>query len=310
MCVLTLSGRRVVDKQVVEMAAGGQDTEDSSSSSSSEGEDSESEQPETEGEEALVISSDEAPPPAAKKAPPKKAPPKKAPPMKASQTKEVRGKFANPVNTRSFTPRSNRNFSVSHTCLLADGLVRYKITTSQRHPVLPQKLCEQCDDQSWGGLEIVEDLAEGRGVFLTRDADKDEVLCNYGGILLSYKVGLEMYDQKDFGNYLIQFYFHEKKFFFLHSEDTKDTYGKLINHSKLHPNCVPRVFTKEGQPSIIFLALRPITAGEELVYDYGRDYEGVFPCTTSCIKCKSGKPPPIPLSNYVFVLLIQQGTID
>jgi cytochrome c553 len=167
------------------------------------------------------------------------------------------------------------------------------------------------ETQKWDNLEVREGLPEGRGVFSIRGDIKDTVLCNYGGVLLTYRAGMEMYKFAAFGNYLMQFTFWEKKYFYYHNEETLETYGKLINHSAIHPNCTPKVFRKEGTPVIVFLALRDISAGEELSYDYGKDYEGVEQCLTSCVTCHGkNSPAPFVLQNSVtFVTLTFYVTI-
>ena len=49
--------------------------------------------------------------------------------------------------------------------------------------------------QSWDGLEIVHDLPNrGRGVNVTRSFCLNEVVCDYGGTLLAYKDGKEIYE--------------------------------------------------------------------------------------------------------------------
>jgi hypothetical protein len=161
------------------------------------------------------------------------------------------------------------------------------IYTTELYPALTHELIAQCTNQDWDMLEIREGLPEGRGVFLKRgNVQRGIVLCNYGGHLLTYKKGMEMYDNPDFGNYLLQFKFEEKKFFLVHTVGSPDTFGKLINHSQIHPNVTPKVFkNKEGEPEVMFLALKQIAHGEELVYNYGDKFVGVQECITSCKQC-------------------------
>jgi len=50
--------------------------------------------------------------------------------------------------------------------------------------------------------------------------------------------------------------------------------GRLLNHSRLNPNCKTRVIEVDGSPRLIIEAARTIEVGEELLYDYGdRDKE-------------------------------------
>ena len=45
--------------------------------------------------------------------------------------------------------------------------------------------------------------------------------------------------------------------------------GKMLNHSRLHANCKPRVIVVGGKPTIVMIAARDIAVGDELLFDYG-----------------------------------------
>ena len=45
--------------------------------------------------------------------------------------------------------------------------------------------------------------------------------------------------------------------------------GRLINHSRSHPNLHPKVILMHRTPKIFFYAKRMIKKNEELLYDYG-----------------------------------------
>lgn len=45
--------------------------------------------------------------------------------------------------------------------------------------------------------------------------------------------------------------------------------GRLINHSKLHPNLRTRLFIVDGTPRLGLCAIKGIAPGTELFYDYG-----------------------------------------
>ena len=65
------------------------------------------------------------------------------------------------------------------------------------------------------------------------------------------------------------------------------TYGPLINHSSLHHNATPRTYaTAKGKLEIIFCSQHDIKSGEEILWDYRKNYNGVEPCVESCMKCK------------------------
>ena len=59
----------------------------------------------------------------------------------------------------------------------------------------------------------------------------------------------------------------------MHSIDaTKDDgrYGRMVNHSRKSPNAVPKVYTDDsGCPRLCLVAIKEISTGEELLYDYG-----------------------------------------
>ena len=46
------------------------------------------------------------------------------------------------------------------------------------------------------------------------------------------------------------------------------TFGRLINHSKENPNTIPKVIDVQGTPGLYFEAMRDISTGEEILYDY------------------------------------------
>lgn len=46
-------------------------------------------------------------------------------------------------------------------------------------------------------------------------------------------------------------------------------YGRQLNPSRRHPNCVPKVAMLGETPRLIFVAKKDIEAGVELLYDYG-----------------------------------------
>ena len=45
--------------------------------------------------------------------------------------------------------------------------------------------------------------------------------------------------------------------------------GHLINHGKGNANLVPRIFTVNDTPRVVFVAANDIAIGDQLYYDYG-----------------------------------------
>ena len=78
------------------------------------------------------------------------------------------------------------------------------------------------------------------------------------------------------------------EWFYMNCDSKRDkNYGQWINHSSLHPNAIPRTYvTEKGKLEIIFYSQCDIKTGEEILWDYGKNYNGVEPCVKSCTKCK------------------------
>ena len=77
-----------------------------------------------------------------------------------------------------------------------------------------------------------------------------------------------------------------KELFYINCDFKRDkTYQQLINHSSLYPNAIPRTLDF-GKLEIIFCSQHDIKSGEEILWDYGKNYNGVEPCVESCMKCK------------------------
>lgn len=153
---------------------------------------------------------------------------------------------------------------------------------------------DKCLSQNWDGLEIRNNLKEGRGVFTKITFKKGTLVCNYGGLNLNAEYAnknLIPFEEKC--DYLVELYEYTKKktrqYFYLNSNPCEDnTFGQLLNHSSLHPNVVPKVYvTSKGELDIIFYCKRNILLGEQVVWDYGKSYSGVNSCVSSCLKCKS-----------------------
>lgn len=177
--------------------------------------------------------------------------------------------------------------------------IRSAVTKSKDFPLrnfLPPHLEEKCLKQNWSGLEVKDGLKEGRGVFSKKVFKKNEVICNYGGTFLNRayveKNVLPFDDKCKFLLEIKDLFKGKREFFYLnHDDNSCATFGKLFNHSQIHPNLNLRVFvTKETKLEVIFCAKCTIKCGDELVWDYGNSYEGLRVCVESCRKCrKDGK---------------------
>ena len=155
------------------------------------------------------------------------------------------------------------------------------------YPVLTQNQQEKVLNNTWHSVVLKCDNMGGRGVFATQTIQRGAIICHYGGELTN-KVKGEEDMSKGHTKFLMQITVGDTKLFFNHNETTRATYGSMLNHSRLHPNCVKNVYQdKNGLPVIIFKANRLIKPDEELLHDYGPKY-GLLPaCSKNCHLCMS-----------------------
>ena len=120
-------------------------------------------------------------------------------------------------------------------------------------------------------------------------------MCNYGGVQVTKKYAekylLPFEDKCNFVVKLCETTEDGMKLFYLNCHPTESkTFGQLLNHSSLHPNVVTKICTTgKNKLAVIFVARRDIKVDEEIIWDYGKNYTGVNPCVTSCLKCKNVK---------------------
>lgn len=170
---------------------------------------------------------------------------------------------------------------------------RIKTTGANGFPSLkemPEALKRKCKDQNWDGIEVRYGLAEGRGVFTTKTFEAKEVVCNYGGTNVPRDVA-ETYllPFEDKCNYVVELFEQSHigwQKFYLNCK-AKLTFGQTLNHSSLHPNVKPDVYSVGPQQlDLLFKTVRSIDANEQLVWNYGNNYSGVKPCVQNCERCK------------------------
>ena len=133
---------------------------------------------------------------------------------------------------------------------------------------------------------------EGKGVFAITDIDRGTYVCDYGGIILNRNYcekKILPFEEKC--NYLVKMkqniYEKWQKVFLSHEENTKDTFDKFLNHSHIHPNVRCQIFAVEEQKviDILFITIRDVKKGEQIVWDYGPNFSGVSRCIISCSRC-------------------------
>ena len=160
--------------------------------------------------------------------------------------------------------------------------------------------------QSWPGLEI-RNCAEGRGVFAIKEFKKNSPVCNYGGVFLQEEyVKDNLIEDDEKNSYLLELrenYYDVWATLYLNHDKSTHTFGKYINHSKLHPNLTYKIYiTKDDKPDVIFFANAKIDRGSELLWNYGNNFSGVKDCVKSCQKCKSnGKSRDTTKKNPAYI---------
>ena len=124
----------------------------------------------------------------------------------------------------------------------------------------------------------VKRTAVGLGLFTQKPFSRGQLVVEYTGKLLPSE---EAYRRG--GKYLF-----EVNSKWIVDGKGRENISRYINHS-CRPNCEPRT---RGMRILIY-ARRSIKPGEELTYDYGKEYfdELIKPKGCRCDHCAAGKPP-------------------
>ncbi|XP_056289172.1 N-lysine methyltransferase KMT5A-A-like [Pseudoliparis swirei] len=51
-----------------------------------------------------------------------------------------------------------------------------------------------------------------------------------------------------------------------------DSLGRLVNDNHLNPNCKMKAMSVNGKPHLCLFAIKDISPGDEIMYDYGDSY--------------------------------------
>ena len=129
-------------------------------------------------------------------------------------------------------------------------------------------------------LKVVSDLVDsisgdskGRGVVTTSTIWRETFVCSYDGQHISEAEGLKREKEREESNTLPGDYI----FFFndicIDATEDNKTLGRLLNHSRKHPNCVAKSYILNGKHYIIIKSVSDIYGTQskpiELTYDYG-----------------------------------------
>lgn len=122
------------------------------------------------------------------------------------------------------------------------------------------------------GVEVAFIENKGRGIKAVRDFSKGEFVVEYAGDLIDIGTAkdLEAKYSMDTSKGCYMYYFkHKGKQYCIDATGESGRYGRLLNHSRVSPNCMTKVIMLGDTPRLILVAKSDIVAGTELLYDYG-----------------------------------------
>eukprot|EP00092_Neocalanus_flemingeri_P018244 GFUD01019744.1.p1 GENE.GFUD01019744.1~~GFUD01019744.1.p1 ORF type:complete len:312 (-),score=84.47 GFUD01019744.1:325-1260(-) len=122
------------------------------------------------------------------------------------------------------------------------------------------------------GIEVVMMDNKGRGIKAVKNFSKGEFVVEYAGDLVDVKTAedLEAKYSMDTSKGCYMYYFKYKgKQYCVDATSESGRFGRLLNHSRIHPNCRTKVVMLDDIPRLILVAKQDILAGTELLFDYG-----------------------------------------
>lgn len=137
-----------------------------------------------------------------------------------------------------------------------------------------QKLKEVDNDESLLPLKVVEFPGKNRGIVPTIKLSKGDFVVEYSGELIEHTTAEERENRyaMDISKGCYMYYFKTNgKHYCIDATAETGRLGRLLNHSRLTPNCITKVIQieKQEQPRLVLIAKCDIEAGTELLYDYG-----------------------------------------
>eukprot|EP00092_Neocalanus_flemingeri_P018246 GFUD01019746.1.p1 GENE.GFUD01019746.1~~GFUD01019746.1.p1 ORF type:complete len:313 (-),score=77.41 GFUD01019746.1:325-1263(-) len=122
------------------------------------------------------------------------------------------------------------------------------------------------------GIEVATMDNKGRGIKAVKDYSKGEFVVEYAGDIVDVKTAedLEAKYSMDTSKGCYMYYFKYKgKQYCVDATSESGRFGRLLNHSRIHPNCRTKVVMLDDIPRLILVAKQDILAGTELLFDYG-----------------------------------------
>ncbi|PRP78367.1 histone-lysine N-methyltransferase MLL [Planoprotostelium fungivorum] len=136
---------------------------------------------------------------------------------------------------------------------------------------LPDAMQYRITKANQGHLRVVPSPVAQMGVFTTRPIAEGEMIIEYVGEIIRQHVADErekMYNSKGLGCYMFRL-----NDYHIIDATVKGNKARFVNHS-CDPNAATRIIDLgNGEERIMIVAIRPIVAGEEILYDYQFPYE-------------------------------------
>lgn len=120
------------------------------------------------------------------------------------------------------------------------------------------------------GFEICMVPGIGRGVKVTRSFKRNDVLLRYFGELISQEESDRREEAgPEIGNFYRYSFPLNRRNYVLDATTEDGTMGRLLNHSRKHPNVRMQAVMLDGTPAVVIVANKDLEVGTELRYDYG-----------------------------------------
>ena len=97
-------------------------------------------------------------------------------------------------------------------------------------------------------------------------------MVEYAGLLVDLKTANDLEEKysMDTSKGCYMHYFHHKtKLYCVDATEESGRYGRLLNNSRVNPNCITKVVEMKYSPRLIFVAKQDIADGTELLFNYG-----------------------------------------
>ena len=194
-------------------------------------------------------------------------------PRKTEETKNSVKSEKGPKKKLSFveSDKSTTNNSVKAFMPIRRSERRPKKKAADQTADIIQRLSEVGPDDSKLPLKIVTFPGKNRGVVPTKKLTKGEFVIEYAGELIEHSTAEERENRyaMDISKGCYMYYFKTNgKHYCIDATAETGRLGRLVNHSRLQPNCCTKVVMVDKIPRLVLIAKKDIESGTELLYDY------------------------------------------